>query len=98
MELMRARVGRVDPFLLQLIKERIDPARIVIPVVHKMGVDIFYSLRFNDAYDSGGNSPHFAELLATFKQQHPEWTPAKDIPTEAVGNSTLLFPKSVTSN
>lgn len=71
MELTGARIGSVDPFLLQLIKEGYDPARIVIPAIRKMGVDVFYSFRFNDIHDNLGNHP---ELLPTFKMDHPEWT------------------------
>ena len=81
MELTGARVGTVDPFLLELIMDGNDPARIVIPAVRKMGVDIFYSFRFNDPHDSApiapaGESkpPRFPELIATFKLERPEWT------------------------
>jgi hypothetical protein len=71
MELTGARIGTVDPFLLELIMDGNDPARIVIPAVRKMGVDIFYSFRINDLHDSLPNHP---ELLATFKIENPEWT------------------------
>ena len=71
MELTGARVGKVDPFLLELIKGGNDPARIVIPEIQKHGVDVFYSFRVNDCHDNLGNHP---ELVATFKDQHPEWT------------------------
>ena len=70
MELTGARIGRVDPFLLQLIKEGYDPPRVIIPAIRKMGVDVYYSFRFNDIHDNLGNHP---ELLPTFKVEHPEW-------------------------
>ena len=74
LELTGARIGKVAPFLQQLLQEGNDPAQIVVREAQKRGTDIFYSFRINDCHDSLGDGERLPQLLATFKQQHPEWT------------------------
>ena len=63
-----ARAGYPDGVLLRWIKEGNDPPKVVVREGHKRGLDVFYSLRFNDIHDG-----HMPEELATFKEEHPEW-------------------------
>jgi len=76
LELTGARIGKVKPIVLKLIREGNEPPKIVVPAVKKLGIDIFYSLRINDAHDSWS----YPEGRATFKLQHPEWTIGKGHP------------------
>jgi len=69
LELNGERIGKVRPFLLKLIREGNDPPKIIPPAVKKLGIDIFFSFRINDAHDSFGSQAG----LPTYKVEHPEW-------------------------
>ena len=73
LELSGERIGKINPFLQQLINEGNDPPKIVIREAKKRGVDIFYSFRINDCHDSINDGQWLPGHLATFKTEHPEW-------------------------
>ena len=80
LELNGARIGRVEPLLLQMIEEGNDPPAIVVEAARKRGVDVFYSFRINDCHDSLGDGEAHPQLVATFKLEHPEWLIGKGHP------------------
>jgi len=74
LELTGERIGKVHPFLQQLIRTGNDPAKIIVQEAHRHGVDIFYSFRINDLHDSLGGGKSHPQLIASFKLEHPDWT------------------------
>ena len=68
LELNGARIGAVNPILLQWIEQGNDPPRSVVQEGHKRGLDVYYSFRMNDIHDG-----YLPQEFATFKKEHPEW-------------------------
>lgn len=62
------RIGSPRPWIAKLMSEGYDPPEVVIREGRKRGIDVYYSLRFNDIHDS-----FIPDELATFKITHPEW-------------------------
>jgi hypothetical protein len=62
------RTGKLRPWIEKIMQAGIDPPEVVISEGRKRGIDVYYSLRFNDIHDS-----FIPDELATFKVEHPEW-------------------------
>ena len=73
LELTGERIGKVNPFLRQMIDEGNDPPAAVVREARRRGKDIFCSFRINDCHDSIDEGKWVPQLLATFKLEHPEW-------------------------
>ena len=93
LELTGQRIGKVHPFLRQLIAEGNDPPKIVVPEARKRGVDVFYSLRINDCHDSIGDGKGLPELVASFKVEHPEWSIGRGHPYGGVYQLNFAVPE-----
>jgi hypothetical protein len=93
LELTGERIGKVHPFLEQLIRTGNDPAKIVVQEAHRYGVDIFYSFRINDLHDSLGDGKSHPQLIASFKVEHPDWTIGRDQPYGGVHQLDFAIPE-----
>ena len=93
LELTGERIGKVHPFLEQLIRTGNDPAKIVVQEAHRHGVDIFYSFRINDLHDSLGDGKSHPQLIASFKVEHPDWTIGAGQPYGGVHQLDFAIPE-----
>lgn len=93
MELNGARIGKVEPLLLQMIEEGNDPPAITLKAARERGVDVFYSFRINDCHDSLDDGKAMPQLLATFKLEHPEWLIGKGHPYGGIMQLNFAVPE-----
>lgn len=73
LELTGARIGKIDPWLVNLFNQNIDPPQLVIDRAHSLGLKVFYSYRLNDIHDN-----LLPRELPTFKINHPDWLLGSD--------------------
>jgi len=93
MELNGARIGKVEPLLLQMIEEGNDPPVITLKAARERGVDVFYSFRINDCHDSINDGKAMPQLVPTFKLEHPEWLIGKGHPYGGIMQLNFAVPE-----